>query len=123
MSGSNQILTLGENANRDIYIDGTGNISLIDGIAALELICQEALEAQLSEMIYAANTGMPAFNDVFLNTNLQGYIAAGINILIGIPGVVSVKSFTGTVAGGAFKYTAVIQTIYSQSFITVTPQG
>jgi hypothetical protein len=118
-----QNLTILVDENNDIYVDSSGNLAVGSGLTALIQICQAYLEAQLREMVYQYNQGMPTMDDVFQGNNIKGYIAAGRQRLMSITGVVNVASFTAQRVNNQLQYTAEILTIYSQSLVTITNLG
>jgi hypothetical protein len=120
---TSQDMTILLNTARDIYIDTSGNLAVGTGQPALLQICQAYLEAQLREMVFQYNQGMPTFDDVFQGNNLSAYIAAGRQRLMSIPSVLSVPSFTAKYVGNQMQYTAQILTVYSNTILTVTNQG
>lgn len=116
MSG-NQSIAL--NANNDIFIGSDGNLAFVTGVDAVQQDCETALKAQLGEMIFNTNAGMPTFNDIWQSKNFIKWEAAARATLANINGVVRVVSFIMTVANDAFSYVATIQTVYSSSITTV----
>jgi hypothetical protein len=120
---TSQDMTILLNTARDIYVDTSGNLAVGTGQPALLQICQAYLEAQLREMVFQYNQGMPTFDDVFQGNNLSAYIAAGRQRLMSIPSVLSVPSFTAKYVDNQMQYTAQILTVYSNTILTVTNQG
>jgi len=116
-------LTIGLNANRDLYIDGSGNLAILTGVDALAQSCQARVEAQLREMLYAYNQGMPMLDTVFRQQRLAQFVAAGRARILTVSGVIQVKSFVVTIQNGVLTYTASILTQYSPSTIDVASQG
>jgi hypothetical protein len=122
-AATSQDMTILLNVSRDIYVDTSGNLAVGTGQTALLQICQAYLEAQLREMVFQFNQGIPTFDDIFQGNNISAYVAAGRQRLMSIPSVVSVKSFTAKYVGNQFQYMAQILTIYSDTLLTVTNQG
>jgi hypothetical protein len=120
MSGN---LTFLGDANNDLYIDNTGNLAMASGLDGLIDTCKCILEAQLREMIYAYDQGMPTLDTVFRQLNLAQYIAVGRSRLMTVDGVVSVQLFVASVANNQMNYTAKILSIYSSSLVSITNQG
>ena len=123
MSGTVTNLTIGLNANRDLYLDSTNNLAILTGVQALLQSCQARVEAQLREMLYAFNQGMPTMDTVFRQQRIAQFVAAGRARIGSVVGVVQVKSFVVKIQGGVLTYTATILTQYSPKIMTVTNQG
>jgi hypothetical protein len=116
---ASQNTSLALNANHDLYLDASGNVVLVTGVEAVAQDCQCAMAAQLGEMIYEPQNGLPYLTDVFLQTNLVKWEAAARTAISAVPSVVQLKSISYSIANNALSYVATIQTIYSQ-FITVS---
>lgn len=106
-------LSIGTNANNDIYLGPDGNMVMVSGIEAVKQDAEHALKAQLNEMFLQPGVGMPATDDVFLDQQFARYQAVGIKTLKGINGIVSVRSFVITQDGDTMKYTTIFSTVYS----------
>jgi hypothetical protein len=104
--------SLNLNGNSDVFIDSTGNLSVISGIAAVQQNCETAMKAIQGEMIYALKSGMPYPTVVWNNYNKQLFRSAAIITLSNVQDVVSVTSFTSALNENVLEYTATIKTIY-----------
>lgn len=113
-------LSIGTNANNDIYLGSDGNLVMVTGVTAVQQDCEHALKAQLNEMIYNPTGGMPTFLDVWQSKNFIRWEAAARATLAGINGVVKVASFTITVSADTFSYVAQIQTVYSPQLVGIS---
>lgn len=113
-------LSIALNAINDIFVGADGNLAFVSGVDAVKQDCACALKAQRGEMLFNTDEGMPTFDDVWLSHNFIKWEAVGRATLAGINGVVRVISFSTSVAGDVFKYTAVIETIYSSQLATVS---
>lgn len=114
-------ITFGLDENGDIALDGNGNFTLLMGEPAIEQNCLTAMKAQFGEMILQPNDGLPYLTDVWLQRNLIKWEAAARVTLLGIDGVTGLKSLTTQVVNGSLEYTAIIQTVFSNSLeITAT---
>ena len=114
--------TFGVNENNDLFIGSDGNLSIVSGQQAVLFACASAAKAQLGEMIYAVNQGIPNFQAVWVGTpNLQQFEAALRNTLLNVSGVVQVDSITftqtNTSKGNILGYTAVIVTEYGETIL------
>jgi len=117
MSGTSQNISIALNANNDIYMDNTGNLAMLYGIAAIEQDCKCAMQAQYGEMIYEQTSGLPNLFDVWLQQNLIAWEKAARATLLAVPGVVQLNSFTYLTANNTLSYTAVILTTYGQTML------
>ena len=105
--------SIATNANNDIYLDATGNLAMVSGVAAVQQDCEHAMKAQLGEMALFLTSGMPTLETVWANWRPLQFEAAARRTLLAVPGVVAVKAFSITRSAGVATYTATIQTEYS----------
>lgn len=110
--------TLAVDTKNDIYVGSDGNIAQATGLLAVLQACEEAVKAQLGEMVFAIDQGVPNF-DVLWNgsPNLRVYEAYLRANLLAVPDVTGIESVTIANAGGVVTYAAVIQTIYGTGTI------
>lgn len=105
----------------DIFIGPDGNLSILSGIDAVEAACATATKAQLGEMVFATDTGIPNFQVLWVGTPDYGiWKAAILSTLQSVSGVTQVNSLTLSVSGSVVSYTAQILTQYSINPITIT---
>lgn len=113
------VTTLAANDSNDIYLDSSGNLAVLSGLAAVEAACATATKAQLQEMVLATNSGIPNFQALWIGTPeyslWKSYI---LNTLQNVPGVQQVTSLTLSVNGNAVSYTANITTQYGTTTVT-----
>lgn len=104
-------ITFGTNANNDIYLAPDGNIAVLTGLDAVIGACETASKAQLGEMIFLTNKGIPNFQAVWVGTpnykTFESYLRA---TLLGVLGVEEVQSISLSVQEKTLKYTATIKT-------------
>lgn len=106
------------NDTNDFYIDNNGNIAIVSGIEAVLQACATAAKAQLGEMIYAIDQGVPNFQTLWVGVpNIQQWEVALSTTLENVPGVVSVTQLNVIIANNELSYTATIQTTYGESTI------
>lgn len=104
-------LTIATNANNDIYLDAQGNLAMAVDIDAVSNACKNAALAQLGEMIYAINDGLPNFQTIWKGTpNFVLWNAYLRRTLSAVPGVNRVESVLIRQDGDIMRYTAVIIT-------------
>lgn len=96
----------------DLALAGTGNIGIATGINAVKQNCETAMRAQVSEMIYAMQDGVPTMETVWDNFNPVQFEASARRTLSGVEGVVRVEAFYMRLDGDTLYYEAVIRTIY-----------
>lgn len=107
--------TLTVNQNNDIFLDTNGNISTSFGIDAVLQACKTAAQAQLGEMIYAVNQGVPNFQTLWDGTpNVAQWEVALTNVLEAVLNVVNVLSLTVTIQNNQLIYQAIILTTYGE---------
>jgi hypothetical protein len=115
------VQTFATNQVNDIFIDATGNLSILSGIAAVEAACATATKAQFGEMVFATNTGIPNFQTLWVGTPDYGlWKAAILSTLQGVEGVIAVTSLNLTVNGSTVSYVAQIATEFSTTPRTIT---
>lgn len=111
--------TIAENANRDMFLDGSGNVAFYSAADAVGQLCKSRIEAQRGEMKYATNQGMPTGQTAFNQFNPLQFEAAARMIITGTStDVTGVTSFSMYSNDNVLNYTAVIATIYGQTTIT-----
>lgn len=104
--------TIGINSDMDMILDANGNLVMRTEQDAMADICKGAMQAQIGEMIFASDQGMPMMATAFRNYNPFQFEAAGRVTLLAVDGVLGVESFTVIRVGNTLEYTAVINTIY-----------
>jgi hypothetical protein len=105
-------------ADRRLFIDNLGNIATVSSLAAVLQNCETAMRAQLGEMYYNADQGVPTRATVWDNYNPLQFMAAGRVTLQNVQGVQRVISFDVDRIGDLLTYTATIQTIYGPGVVT-----
>lgn len=102
--------TLGINDKNDMYLGPDGNVVLLTGEPAVSGACQTASQAQLGEMIYAALSGIPNFQTVWVGVPNPAIFESYLRkTLSAVPGVVQVKSIAVTTNDNKLSYAAVIE--------------
>ena len=100
--------TFAINDKNDFALDRAGNTQVLEGAFAVSDVCRNAVQDQLGEMLYAMSEGMPTAATVFNNYNPSQFEAAARGIILGVPGVREIESFTVNRTGDVLRYTAVI---------------
>lgn len=109
---------LAVDADNDLYLDPTGSLARSSQLAATMQACAHAAKAQMGEMIYAADQGIPNFDVVWNGSpNLLQFEAAMRATLLAVPHVLEVKVFTAAIQGGKVVYSATIHTEYGEGVL------
>lgn len=107
--------SFGVNENNDIFIAQDGNLSVVTGIVATLFACAQAAKAQLGEMIFAVDQGIPNFQTVWIGTpnipQFEAYLRANI---LAVAGVQSIKNLSTNASNNVLNYKIVILTVYGQ---------
>ena len=99
------------NANNDIFSTPGGQLAIAIDLPAILQQCQQALQAQTNEMIYAANRGVNTFQSVWDGSpNLLSFEATARAQLDRVPAVVAVEDFQAQLDGHIISYQATIRT-------------
>ncbi|OWK42205.1 hypothetical protein [Fimbriiglobus ruber] len=115
------VQTFGTNASNDLFLGPDGNLVVLAGIAAVEAACATATKAQLGEMVFATETGVPNFQTLWVGSPEYAlWKAAVLSTLQSVPGVTAVTSLNLTVSGSTVSYVAQITTQYSTTPSTIT---
>lgn len=101
----------------DLYLDPDGNIAIGTAIAAVAANCKTAMQAQLGEMMFAADKGMPTLATAWDSYNPVQFEAAGRVILRSVPDVLEVVSFVVERITGVLRYTASIRTTFGETVV------
>lgn len=110
--------TLVTDTNNDLYRGADGNLVVADSLQAVLAACATASKAQLGEMILATGQGIPNFQTIWVGSPnyalFQSYLR---NTLLGVDGVLEVKSITMTASNNVLNYTATIETKYGTAVL------
>lgn len=110
--------TFATGKQNDLVIDGTGALSIVSDLAAVEEVCRGRMETRLNEMIFQFDEGVPFSQTTWMGTpNLQAFEASSRQILQDIENVVQVSSFTTRMNGTVLSYDATIETVFGQVII------
>ena len=101
------------NDDNDIYTEANGNVAFVSGLEAVAQNCEQAMKAQLGEMIYDKSAGVNYQGTLFSSSgNVVGFTASARAALALVPDVLGVESFRVYYDGNTAKYQAVIETPY-----------
>lgn len=104
--------SLAKNAANDIYLGPDGNIAVVRDLDAVIQDCESMMYTQLGEVALDTSIGVPTLDTIWLGWKPGQFEAAARAALAPVPGVVAVRTFEITRAGGVAFYTAQIETIY-----------
>ncbi|ECF2272453.1 hypothetical protein CUR65_12130 [Salmonella enterica subsp. enterica serovar Legon] len=107
--------SLAVNSNNDIYIGDDGSLAVAREIYAVKHSSTQAAKAQLGEMMYATDRGLPTFDVIWNGSpNPAVYEAWLRRTLLECSGVHEVRALNVSVAGSDLKYSATIITDYGE---------
>src|SRR6185437_17135580 len=104
--------TFAVDKNNDFLIGPDGNFVILEGLDAIIQSCEQASKAQMGEMIFAVNQGMPNFQAIWNGSpNVAQFEAALRKTLLRVPGVLSIVDLTTTLKNNVLSYVATINTV------------
>jgi len=109
--------TLASDANNDLVVTPLGNLLVVTDLAAVSADCRSAMRAQLGEMVYAQDRGIPTLATVWNRYDPAAFEAAGRRALLRVPGVTALDSFVVARDGERLRYTATIRTTFGEARI------
>jgi hypothetical protein len=113
--------TFATNESNDIFLGAEGNLSVLSGLAAVGAACATATKAQLGEMVFATDTGIPNFQTLWTGSpEYTLWKSAVLATLQSVAGVTAVTSLNLTLNGSTVTYVAQITTQYSTTPTTIT---
>lgn len=99
--------------DNDLYLAPSGAVATSTELAACMQACAHAMKAQLGEMMYAADQGLPNFSIIWVGApNLLQFEAASRATLRAVKGVLDITAFSASVQSNRLTYSATIRTIY-----------
>ena len=116
------------NANNDIFTTPGGQLAVAVDLPAVLQQCQQAVQAQTNEMVYADNRGVNTFDSVWSGApNLLSFEATARSQLDRIESVVAVEDFQAQLNGHTISYQATIRTTFgtgtTEGFIAGVARG
>lgn len=111
-------VTFATNDDNDIYLGPDGNLAVLNGLPAIAAACVTATRAQLGEMMFAVNAGIPNFQTVWIGVpKLATYEAYLRKTLQAVLGVDQVSSLTLSRTVDVLSYQAQIQTPFGSGIV------
>jgi predicted TPR repeat methyltransferase len=112
--------TFTTDSSNDLFIAGDGNLSISAGLEGVLQACATAAKAQLGEMMFSIDTGVPNTETIWTSSGrlaqFEAYLRATLS---GVSGVKEVRELTTVVDGDTVKYSATIVTIYGTGELNV----
>ncbi len=112
--------SLATNAKNDIYMDGDNNLAVVRGLAAVIQDCQAAVECQLGEVPLAKQIGVPTLESIWLEWKPAQFEAYARRMVLLVPNVNAVRSFSITKSGGVAAYTMEIESDFGPATVNGT---
>lgn len=101
--------------NNDLYIGPGGSMAISTELQAVMQAAQQAAQAQLGEMIYAVDQGVPNFGTVWNGApNIPQFEAYLRRTLLSVEGVTGIESLSVSSSGNKLSYVVTINTIYGR---------
>ena len=105
--------TFNINGNNDLCLGNDGNLSVVQGEAAVKNGCSQYVKALRGEMLHKMDKGIPYWKTTFgRQADLPLFEAAFRERMREIPQVTAVVSFSATLSDNELNYVAVLQTEY-----------
>ena len=96
----------------DLYLDGSGNIAIVEDIYALSNITLNAVRTSVGELQYNLSKGVPYFTTIFAGKEfIPVWKKAMTDTVESVDGVDSVQDFQITITGNTLTYSMTIKTI------------
>lgn len=111
--------TLGVDDNNDLVLTAKKSLTVSADQEAIMQVCQQAAQAQLGEMVFAKNQGIPNFQTIWRKGKRSSAVWE-YNLrktLLTINGVLSVPSIIVGYNNDVLQYDAVIKTVYGEGRI------
>lgn len=118
------VQTLATNANNDLFVNESGNLTMLSSVDAVAAACRSAAMTQLGECVLFTGQGLPNFQSIWVGTPdysiWQSYLQ---NTLLSVPGVSTVQDINLTQKDGVLNYVAEINTIYGSTTVQGSLNG
>lgn len=109
--------TISVNSNNDLEVT-TNNLDLKSGVFEIMQSCEQAVKAQLGEIIYSTKRGVPNFQTIWQSgANIAQFESYVKEMILGVEGVTSITKFSASIRDNLVVYSATIKTIYGEGNI------
>lgn len=110
--------TIATDNKNDIYVLNNGNLATTYSLPATQQNCETAVKAQLGEMIYAIDQGMPNFQTVWNGApNVAQFESYLRKTILAVENVLEITELTITSQGGILSYQATILTTFGSGIL------
>lgn len=113
--GWDDVTSLAENAQNDIFLDTTGNLATVTGLAQCQQSCNACMEVVLGECVLDLQRGNPYDQAMWSRYIPRAFETVARRNLSAVQEVVSVLVFTITRTANVASYEAEMQTTFGQS--------
>lgn len=111
--------TFASDKNNDLFIGTDGRLGVKTDLSAVMQAAQQAAQAQLGEMIYAVDEGVPNFQTIWESSaNVAQFEAFLRRAIMAVEGVSKIEALTTNVRESAIFYSVDILTIYGRGNLT-----
>ena len=107
------------NENNDVYIGNDGLLSISTGLKAVLFGCEHAVQAQMGEMMFEADSGVPTLEVAWGGS--PSIIATEAELrkaILSVDNVIEVSELDAIITNNVLRYTATIKTIYGTGAIS-----
>lgn len=109
--------TLTTDNNNDIFVS-RGRLAVSEEFESVMQCCEHAVQAQLGEMVLAADRGVPNFQTIWSDsTNVAQFEAYLRRAIMSVENVTGIKSLTVKVQNNQAIYSAEIETSFGNGVI------
>ncbi|QRE00534.1 hypothetical protein [Burkholderia phage BCSR129] len=108
------MITIGVDANNDIFLDADKNLSMAIDAEAMRQVCVQTSQAMLGEFIYSRTDGVDYRNFVWTTAQVVSFEASLRGQLLALPGVLDVTDFNTTRDGDVMSYSVLVHTIFGE---------
>lgn len=112
--------SIATNANNDIFVDSSGNLAMVTGLAGVEQDCEHAMKTQLGEVVLNLQQGVPTDATIWSIYKPLQFEAAARATLLAVQNVLAVTAFSIDRINGVAVYTADIETAFGATAIQGT---
>jgi hypothetical protein len=112
------VQTLATNSSNDLFVNASGSLTMLSGVAAVAAACVTACLTQLGECVLQTDVGLPNFGLIWVGTPdyalWQSYLQ---NTILNVQGVTSVQQIQLLPRDNTLTFRAAINTIYGPTTI------
>lgn len=107
-----------DSINKDLYIDNSGNLAIVEDLQAVLQICERVVKTRLGEISSQTDVGIPYLETIFIGTpNFASFEAAIKSRILRVPDVTGINRMSMQLNGDELIYDIEILTIYGNGVI------